>query len=151
VRSSHVGSAGAPQIDIVNAELYHYDGDCIAKAADMGYPGLVDIRQRQVINPDLDCPPSHEFPRLAVIPALAPIGRPENAVRHHDLCRCRSDEVMMVLVMSARQDTFIFRVEGTGVLRPDEVVSMALEWMQQKMLMLNAALQSNAGEDAMLE
>jgi len=58
---------------------------------------------------------------------------------------------MMEFVASPRQDTFIFRVEGTGVLRPDEVVSMALEWMQQKMLMLNAALQSNAGDDAMLE
>lgn len=35
------------QIDIVNVEAYHYDGDCIVKAADMGFPGLVDIRQRQ--------------------------------------------------------------------------------------------------------
>ena len=49
------------------------------------------------------------------------------------------------------QDMFIFRVEGTGVLRPDEVVSMALEWMQQKMLTLNTALKSNTGDDAMLE
>jgi hypothetical protein len=46
---------------------------------------------------------------------------------------------------------FIFRVEGTGVLRPDEVVSMALEWMQQKMTTLNAALVSNTNDDAMLE
>ena len=57
--------ANAPQIDIVNPELYHYDGDCIAKAADMGFPGLVDIRQRQVRHPDLD-----SFFPLRTCPAL---------------------------------------------------------------------------------
>lgn len=39
------------QIDIVNAEAYHYDGDCIAKAEDMGFQGLVDIKQRHVRTP----------------------------------------------------------------------------------------------------
>ena len=61
------------------------------------------------------------------------------------------DIVPMHCMSAPLQDMFIFRVEGTGVLRPDEVVSMALEWMQQKMLMLNTALLSNTGEDAMLE
>ena len=59
--------------------------------------------------------------------------------------------MVLEVLPSRRQDVFIFRVEGTGVLRPDEVVSMALEWMQQKMVMLNAALTSNADDDAMLQ
>ena len=66
-------------------------------------------------------------------------------------CDSALSDIALTFDHLLRQDTFIFRVEGTGVLRPDEVVSMALEWMQQKMLMLNAALQSNAGDDAMLE
>ena len=31
-----------------NAEAYMYDGECLAKAEEMGKPGLVTIRQRQV-------------------------------------------------------------------------------------------------------
>ena len=42
------------QIDVVNAEAYHYDGDCIAKAEDMGFQGLVDIKQQHVRNPDFN-------------------------------------------------------------------------------------------------
>ena len=62
-----------------------------------------------------------------------------------------SEDCSSAALTLLRQDMFIFRVEGTGVLRPDEVVSMALEWMQQKMTTLNAALQSNTNDDAMLE
>ena len=51
LRRGHVIPGCSLQIDIVNPEAYHYDGDCIAKAADMGFPGLVDIRQRQVQDP----------------------------------------------------------------------------------------------------
>jgi hypothetical protein len=36
------------QVEVENPELYQYDGDVIAKAEEMGKPGLVDIRQRTV-------------------------------------------------------------------------------------------------------
>ena len=64
VQIDDVSSVVALQIDILNAELYHYDGDCIAKAADMGFPGLVDIRQRQVNHPDPGSLPSHIGPAV---------------------------------------------------------------------------------------
>ncbi len=35
---------GALQVEIVNLEAYAYDGECIAKAEELGKPGLVDIR-----------------------------------------------------------------------------------------------------------
>ena len=33
-----------PQVEIVSPEAYAYDGECIAKAEELGKPGLVDIR-----------------------------------------------------------------------------------------------------------
>ncbi|KAK9804348.1 hypothetical protein WJX72_008349 [[Myrmecia] bisecta] len=35
------------QVEVENAEAYMYDGECIAKAEELGKPGLVDIHQRQ--------------------------------------------------------------------------------------------------------
>jgi len=32
------------QVEIVSPEAYAYDGECIEKAAELGKPGLVDIR-----------------------------------------------------------------------------------------------------------
>jgi hypothetical protein len=31
-------------VEVVSAEAYAYDGECIAKAEELGKPGLVDIR-----------------------------------------------------------------------------------------------------------
>jgi len=81
-----IGSVNALQIDIVNAELYHYDGDCIAKAADMGFPGLVDIRQRQVRHPDLGFLLYRVFPALHGHPRQRQSRRPHHAVRHITIC-----------------------------------------------------------------
>lgn len=36
------------QVEVVNPELYMYDGEVIAKAEEMGKPGLVTIKQKQV-------------------------------------------------------------------------------------------------------
>jgi hypothetical protein len=33
---------------VANPELYQYDGDVLAKAEEMGKPGLVSIKQKQV-------------------------------------------------------------------------------------------------------
>ena len=45
------GDAPAHQVEIVNAEAYAYDGECIAKAEELGKPGLVDIQPKQVHAP----------------------------------------------------------------------------------------------------
>jgi hypothetical protein len=36
------------QVEVPNPELYQYDGEVLAKAEEMGKPGLVDIKQKQV-------------------------------------------------------------------------------------------------------
>jgi hypothetical protein len=36
------------QVDIINAEAYAYDGECIAKAEEMRKPGLIHIEAIQV-------------------------------------------------------------------------------------------------------
>lgn len=36
------------QVEVTNPELYMYDGEVIAKAEEMGKPGLVTIKQKQV-------------------------------------------------------------------------------------------------------
>jgi hypothetical protein len=38
----------AVQVEVVSPELYMYDGECLAKAEELGKPGLVTIKQRQV-------------------------------------------------------------------------------------------------------
>lgn len=35
-------------MEVENPELYQYDGEVVAKAEEMGKPGLVDIKQRTV-------------------------------------------------------------------------------------------------------
>ena len=35
-------------MEVPNPELYQYDGEVLAKAEEMGKPGLVDIKQKQV-------------------------------------------------------------------------------------------------------
>lgn len=37
-------AAACQQVEVVSAEAYAYDGECIAKAEELGKPGLVDIR-----------------------------------------------------------------------------------------------------------
>lgn len=36
------------QVEVHNVEAYHYDGECLAKADDMGKPGVLVIKQLQV-------------------------------------------------------------------------------------------------------
>ena len=36
------------QVEVENAEAYMYDGECLAKAEELGKPGLVTIKQKQV-------------------------------------------------------------------------------------------------------
>lgn len=81
------------QIEVVNAEAYAYDGECIAKAEEMGKPGLVEIQPMQ--------------------------------------------------------DVFIFRVESTGVLPPEVIVSTALSVLQQKLDTITQSLQTSKEEDPM--
>mmetsp|Transcript_10182 Transcript_10182/g.30625 ORF Transcript_10182/g.30625 Transcript_10182/m.30625 type:complete len:306 (-) Transcript_10182:304-1221(-) len=81
------------QVEIVDAEAYMYDDECIAKAEEMQKPGLVDIR---------------------------PI-----------------------------EDKFIFRVETTGVLAPEVVISTALEVLQGKLATISQSLAS--GRDDALQ
>ena len=33
---------------VEDAESYHYDGECLAKAEELGFPDLVSITQKQV-------------------------------------------------------------------------------------------------------
>ena len=44
------------------------------------------------------------------------------------------------------QDEFIFRVESTGVLPPEDIVSTALEVLQQKLNTITLALQARKEE-----
>eukprot|EP00955_Chlamydomonas_euryale_P059217 357308-Chlamydomonas_euryale.AAC.10 len=37
------------QVEIVDAERYRYDGECLIKAQEMGHPGIVNITQKQII------------------------------------------------------------------------------------------------------
>ncbi|KAL4430045.1 hypothetical protein ABPG77_004415 [Micractinium sp. CCAP 211/92] len=76
------------RVEVANPEAYMYDGEVIAKAEEMGKPGLVTIKQKQ--------------------------------------------------------DTFIFRVEGTGVLRPEDIVLTACELLARKIRNLQAALDEEA-------
>ncbi|PSC75301.1 DNA-directed RNA polymerases IV and V subunit 3 [Micractinium conductrix] len=75
-------------VEVANPELYMYDGEVLAKAEEMGKPGLVTIKQKQ--------------------------------------------------------DTFIFKVEGTGVLRPEDIVLTALEVLGRKIRNLQVALEEEA-------
>ena len=50
-KSEIEGHIHLPQVHISDVEAYHYDGECIAKAEELGYPGLVTINQKQVLNP----------------------------------------------------------------------------------------------------
>ena len=50
------------------------------------------------------------------------------------------------LYYSPTQDTFIFRVESTGVLPPAEIVSTALDVLQQKLNAINGSLQKSKDE-----
>ncbi|KAL6771735.1 RPB3 [Auxenochlorella protothecoides x Auxenochlorella symbiontica] len=77
-------------VEIVDPELYMYDGEVLAKAAEMGKPGLIDICQRQ--------------------------------------------------------DTFIFRVEGTGALTPDDMVLTALDVLSGKLQTFGAELDREGAE-----
>lgn len=81
------------QVDIINAEAYAYDGECIAKAEEMRKPGLIHIE--------------------------------------------------------AIQDTFIFRVESTGVLPPEVVVANALEVLQGKLATIATSLRKCKDDEAM--
>lgn len=54
---------------------------------------------------------------------------------------------MVLMPCCAAQDIVIFRVEGTGALQTQEVVSMALEWLMNKMRNLKDALASSGAED----
>lgn len=36
------------QVEVDNAELYQYDGEALAKSEELGKPGLVTIKERQV-------------------------------------------------------------------------------------------------------
>lgn len=36
------------QIEIDNPEAYKFDGECLLKAEEMGHPGIVEIKQKQV-------------------------------------------------------------------------------------------------------
>lgn len=47
------------------------------------------------------------------------------------------------------QDKFIFRVETTGVLPPEAVVSTALEVLQRKLATISQSLVSGRGDDVM--
>ena len=38
----------ALQVEVEDPEKYRFDGECLAKADDMGHPGIVDIQQKQV-------------------------------------------------------------------------------------------------------
>ncbi|EFN56557.1 hypothetical protein CHLNCDRAFT_144215 [Chlorella variabilis] len=76
------------RVEVTNPELYQYDGEVLAKAEEMGKPGLVAIKQKQ--------------------------------------------------------DTFIFRVEGTGVLPPQDIVLTACEVLASKIRNLDAALAEEA-------
>ncbi|KDD74543.1 hypothetical protein H632_c1241p1 [Helicosporidium sp. ATCC 50920] len=76
------------EVEIVNPESYQYDGEVIAKAEEMGVPGLVDIR--------------------------------------------------------ASQDTFIFRLESTGVLPAEEIILTALEVLGKKVQTLMTELEGEA-------
>lgn len=80
------------QVEVINAEAYAYDGECIAKAEEMRKPGLIDIQPKP--------------------------------------------------------DTFIFRVESTGVLPPEVIVSNALEVMQGKLATIASSLQGSKEDEA---
>jgi hypothetical protein len=36
------------QVEVEDPEKYRFDGECLAKAEEMGHPGIVDIVQKQV-------------------------------------------------------------------------------------------------------
>jgi hypothetical protein len=37
-------AAACRQVEVLSPEAYAYDGECIAKAEELGKPGIVDIR-----------------------------------------------------------------------------------------------------------
>jgi DNA-directed RNA polymerase II subunit RPB3 len=72
------------RIEVVDPELYMYDGEVLVKAEELGVPGAIDIVQRQ--------------------------------------------------------DAFVFRVEGTGVLAPEDVCLTAIGVLREKLIALSAGL-----------
>lgn len=51
-----------------------------------------------------------------------------------------------LVTIKQKQDTFIFRVEGTGVLRPEDIVLTACELLTRKIRNLQVALDEEAGQ-----
>lgn len=72
------------QVELDQIEQYHFDGEALAKAEELGKPGLVTFKERQ--------------------------------------------------------DIFIFRVEGTGVLKAEDVVITALDVLHRKLYTLQTSL-----------
>ena len=176
------------QVEVVNPELYMYDGEVIAKAEEMGKPGLVTIKQKQVCGPascvsascvsasfvsgvpDLvacPCCPTvllQRGPRIRATPELATT-RQQQARRHvravlrlgRVLSGTRGAHTAPIPTLLAGgatvtvtvhsksmlscppQDTFIFRVEGTGVLRPEDIVITACELLEAKIRNLHVS------------
>lgn len=75
----------ADRVVLDDFESYTYDQECIFKAEELGFPGLVEIKQKQ--------------------------------------------------------DTFIFTVESTGVLRPEEIVLTAIDMLKEKLGMVQDGLE----------
>ncbi len=36
------------QVRVEEPESYHYDGECLAKAEELGFPDIISIQQKQV-------------------------------------------------------------------------------------------------------
>ena len=85
---SHDRATG--RLEVADAERYRFDGECLAKAAELGFPGL--------------------------------------------------------LTATARDDEFVFRVEGTGALPVSEVVGKALGVLEGKLRTLKEALDEEPDE-----
>lgn len=80
------------RIEVVDPELYMYDGEVLVKAEELGVPGAIDIVQRQ--------------------------------------------------------DAFVFRLEGTGVLPPEDIVLTALQVLKSKLgnLLYGLGLHDGGGQ-----
>ncbi|KAA6416475.1 MAG: DNA-directed RNA polymerase II subunit RPB3-A-like [Trebouxia sp. A1-2] len=97
---------------VQNIDLFNYNGEIQDKLQDMGRPNLVKIRQKQA---------SQAMPTALVPPVCTLPGA-------HG-------------VSSGNEDHFIFTVESTGALHPEDIVRQSIQVITQKLHTLSSSLE----------
>ena len=115
-----------------NIDLYNYNGEIQDKLQDMGRPNLVKIRQKQASQAILIglVPPTF-FLVVFLLFAHCLV---------HMVCQVQKRSHWPTRVRTV-QDHFIFTVESTGALHPEDIVRQSIQVITQKLHTLSSSLE----------